>query len=245
MLAGVLGPLVGFAIISPIIQFALSDRAGKPGGMGLKSATALAADNGLARVITDSAAYSGVIVVVVFATGFATEFGWGTLRNLLVRQPDRANLMTGKFLGLLDFIFVGTLLATVAAVITSIVMGRVENIPADAWLTSAGTSALVSSTINLMLSAVGWASLGMLAAILFRAPGPAVGVVLAFFPVELLVNGWWDEGTRWLPGQLFAAVATGGNNFTNYDRALALTLGYSLVAISIATFLFVRNDVTA
>jgi len=245
MLAGVLGPLIGFAIVSPIIQFVLADRAGKPGGMGLKSATALAASNGLARVVTDSAAYSGVIVVVVFATGFATEFGWGTLRNLLVRQPNRASLLTGKFLGLVDFLFAGIVLATIAGVITSIVMGRIENIPTDSWFTSAGTSALVSSTTNLMLSAIGWASLGLLAAILFRAPGPAVGVVLAFFPIELLVNGWWEEGTRWLPGQIFAAVAAGGTIDTNFDRALALTLGYSLVAISIATFLFVRNDVTS
>lgn len=245
MVAGVLGPLVSFSIISTIIQFALADRAGTPRGAGLKSATELAASNGLARVLTDSAAFSGVIVVVVFATGFATEFGWGTLRNLLVRQPNRASLLMGKFAGLLDYIFVGTVLAVAGSLVTAWVMAGSESIPTAAWTSPAGTSAIISASMNLMLSAIGWASLGFFAAILLRSPGPAVGVVLAFFPLEILVNAWWDKGVRWLPGQLFSAVATGGTIHTEFDRALGLTMGYSLVAISIATFLFVRNDVTS
>lgn len=246
MYVGVFGPVLLLAVASPVIQFMLSDgSAAQLRRSGLKSAAELAATEGLARVLTDSAAYWGVIVVAVFATGFATEFGWGTLRNLLVRQPDRARLLVGKFLGLLDFMFLASILSALTVLVTSVVMARVEGIPNAAWFTAEGMSGFGSAVLNLMLSAVGWASLGVLAAIVLRSPGPAVGVVLALFPIETLVGGWWDRGPRWLPGQLFAAVANGGSLETTFDRALALSLGYSLVAGSIAVWMFSRNDVTA
>lgn len=243
MVLGTFGPLLTFAVASTMVQFILSDKAG-PENL-LKSPAQLARPNGIARVLMELAPFAGVVVVVVFASGFATEFGWGTLRNLLVRQPNRSSLLAGKFLALLDFVFVGTVITAAGTMITAWVMGQVKDIPVDAWFTAAGLSALGASGLNFMLSTVGWASLGAFAALILRSPGGAVGAVLAFLPIEGLINGWWDKGPRWLPGALFAAVANGGSMDVSYQRALALTLGYSLAAMSLALWLFIRSDVTA
>ena len=246
VIIGVLGPLVAFSIASTIFQFNLAERVGPVlRNAGLQSRADLAQTEGLARVLTASAPFGGVIVVVLFATSFATEFGWGTLRNLLVRQPNRTVLLFGKFLALLDLVFVGRIVASLAAVVTAVVMGGIKNIPSEAWFSSAGLAALGGSALNLMLSALGWAGLGTLAAIVFRAPGPAVGAVLALFPVEALINGWWDQGPRWLPGELFKSVAAGGTGLSAYSRSLALTLGATILAVALSNWLFVRNDVTA
>ncbi len=246
LLLGTFGPLLAFSVISTVVQFQLAYRVGPVlQRAGLQNREDLAQADGLARVLVDSAAFGGVIVVVLFATSYASEYGWGTLRNLLVRQPDRTSLMVGKFFGLIDLIFVGRVLASIFAVLAAVVMSGLKDIPMDAWFTAQGLGAFARSLVNLLLASIGWASLGTLAAVIFRSPGAAVGSVLAFFPVEGLVNAWWDDGPRWLPGQLFDAVANGGSAATSYSRALALTMGLSLIALFIGNLIFNKADVTA
>lgn len=246
LLAGVFGPLLIFSLVSTVVQFRLAYRVGPVlQRAGLQSREDLAQVDGLARVLVDSAAFGGVIVVVLFATGYATEYGWATLRNLLVRQPNRTALLLGKFFGLLDLVFVGRILASALSVAAAFVMAGLEDIPSSAWLSPEGFGALARSLVNLMVAGIGWASLGTLAAILFRSPGAAVGSVLAFFPVEGLVSAWWDGAPRWLPGQLFDAVANGGSAATSYSRALSLTMALSILALSVGVWIFNRSDVTA
>ncbi|MGQ0679981.1 MAG: hypothetical protein ACT4OM_10085 [Actinomycetota bacterium] len=246
MVGGTYIPLIVFAVASSIFTFLISDRVNPAlQAAGFKGPEELARSNGLALVLSDSSPMIGVVVVVVFASGFASEFGLGTLRNLLVRQPDRSSLLLGKFVALVDFVFVGLLLGMFATIVTATVMALIRDIPVNAWFTVDGVAAFGRAAVNLMLAAVGWASLGTLAALTLKSPGVAVGAVLAFFPVEGLVNGYWDRGPRWLPGQLLSAVALGGSTSTTYHRALALMLGFSLIALSASIWLFGRNDVTA
>jgi ABC-2 type transport system permease protein len=246
MILGVIGPLLVFSVVSTIFQFQLSDRA-RPllRNTGLLSPADLATPGGLARVLTVSASFGNVVVVVVFATSFASEYGWGTLRNLLVRQPNRTKLLLGKFMAVLDLVFVGRLSGVAGSMVTALVMARIKHVPTTAWFTSAGLGAIGNPVLNLMLSSIGWACLGTLAAILIRSPGAAVGAILAFPVVETVVTGWWDQGDRWLPVQLIAAVVQGGAPHTTYARALALTLGYSIIALMLSIWLFESMDVTA
>ena len=47
----------------------------------------------------------GIIALCVFAAQTAQEYTYGTLRNLLVRQPSRMKVLTGKFLSMAVFAF--------------------------------------------------------------------------------------------------------------------------------------------
>ncbi|MEX0791092.1 MAG: hypothetical protein WD178_09990, partial [Actinomycetota bacterium] len=168
LLIGTLGPLLAFSVISTVVQFQLAYRVGPVlRSAGLQNREDLAQSDGLARVLVDSAAFGGVIVVVLFATSYASEYGWGTLRNLLVRQPDRTSLMVGKFFGLIDLIFVGRVLASIFAVLAAVIMSILKDIPMDAWFTPEGLGAFARSLVNLLLASIGWASLGTLAAVIF------------------------------------------------------------------------------
>ena len=52
------------------------------------------------------AAFLGIISFCIFAASFAQEYGFGTLKNLLVREPSRSKLIIGKLLGVTTFISV-------------------------------------------------------------------------------------------------------------------------------------------
>lgn len=84
------------------------------------------------RVATD---FGALLVVVLAAVAVGSEYSWGTLRTLLLNQPDRIRLLGAKVaavsivaaLGLIAGLFAGTVMS---AIIT-ILMGRGPVIPLD------------------------------------------------------------------------------------------------------------------
>jgi hypothetical protein len=50
---------------------------------------------------------------------------------------------------------------------------------------------------------------------------------------------------RWLPGQLLAVVGQGGTTVSSLPRALVISVAYLAIFGALATYTFVRRDVTA
>ena len=59
------------------------------------------------------APFIGVLALCIFASNTAQEYVFGTLKNLLIRQPNRVKLMIGKFLALSIFLLFATLLTKI------------------------------------------------------------------------------------------------------------------------------------
>ena len=250
MILGVIGPLVAFALVATIFAFSLADRAGRlqalfPNEVFLTK-QALSSSNGLARMLGANATFGGMLVAAVFASSFASEYGWGTLRNLLVRHPRRISLLLGKFVALVDFMFIARAFEIVASAAAAFALAPSYDVSTAAWLTPEGLSSAAGATLNIMLSSLGWAALGTLVAIVVRVPSIAVGIILAYaLPVENLLISYWEDSGRWLPGQLIKAVAIGGSAQSPYQRSLVLILVYSLAALAASLWLFRKRDVTA
>jgi ABC-type transport system involved in multi-copper enzyme maturation permease subunit len=95
--------IIFFALIFiPLGIITATSPGGRSGG-GPQALTkiALSGDQGLTTLLSRGGTLTAVIALILVASAMAAEYQQGTLRDLLVRQPARIRLLTGKFLALL------------------------------------------------------------------------------------------------------------------------------------------------
>src|SRR5579862_7677870 len=100
--------LIGGALMTifPLIFIPLALRRATSGGGGGRfgpqdlTLFVLGTDKGLTTLISRGATLTAVIALALVAAATAVEYSHGTLRNLLVRQPQRLQFLGGKYLGL-------------------------------------------------------------------------------------------------------------------------------------------------
>jgi len=212
---------------------------------GPGSGPAVSADaDGLAAAIASPAQLVGAVALCIAAWSVATEYSAGTLRNLLVRMPQRAALLSGKLLAIGAAVAVGTSIAAVVAGAAALVTAAVHGTSTDAWLSSAGVAAAAEAALRLAAVSVGWALIGATLAVTLRSPTLAIGIGLAYaLPFEQLLAAAWSTAAAWLPGQLLTAIAEGGSAATGAVRAAVIFAAYALAALVGAIALFRRRDV--
>ncbi len=250
LLIGTLGSMAAFAVLATVLTIlnagsSPADTDG-PGSEFLGvSVDTLAGAGGLMEGVTSASVFMGVVAVVIVAWKVAGDFATGAIRNLLVRQPGRVRLMTGKLAALWSLVAMGALAATAAGVGAAFVTAAVEGVATDAWLTVDGLVAVVEGTGNLALATAGYAALGAVLGMVFQSAAVAIGVAVAWLlPVENLLASSVDSIQDWLPGQLFGDLASGGGDI-GYAAALVGTLAFAAIGTVTATALFTRRDITA
>lgn len=189
--------------------------------------------------------FLGVIAIVVVAWKVAGEFGNGTIRNLLIRQPNRVKLLSGKLLALWTFVGIAVIAAVAVSVGAAIVLAPAYDISTSAWFTATGLGAVASATTNLLIAVAGYAAIGALLGIVVQSAAPAIGIALAWLlPVESLLARFGESVGDYLPGQAFSDLAAGGTQL-GFALALTVTLGFVLVGTVGAMALFRSRDITA
>ena len=79
------------------VLFLLVDSPEGNGERGVRiSRDVLSLPTGISLSFTNTAGLLGVVALCVFAAQTAQEYTYGTLRNLLVRQPSRMKILLGK-----------------------------------------------------------------------------------------------------------------------------------------------------
>ena len=143
LLGGVL-PLLAFTILVTVLTIERATKTLELGRRGFRvSVDQLSQPDGLVHGLTSASTLLGIIVLGIFAMAMGSEYGYGTLRNLLVREPRRLRLLAGKYLALLVF---GAVLVTVACAVSvavSFALGPSKGVDTSAWTSSAGLHALV------------------------------------------------------------------------------------------------------
>jgi ABC-2 type transport system permease protein len=246
MLLWGLGGGLFFALIATIFTI---ERAVKNPGLfplrrGRVSFYQLEMPTGLVHGVVDISTLIGIVALCLFAGAFATEFSQGTMRNLLVREPRRAQLLTGKFLAIAVFIGVAVVLEIVVSCAVAFILAPGRGITTSAWTSSTGINDLLQATLHVFLASVGYGMLGAALGVLLRSPGVAIGAAVAYVvAIEgIVVGAIWSNGDRWLPGQLLSAVAHGGTTDSSYHHSL-VTLAVYMVLIAAGTLIvFTRRD---
>ncbi|HEX3839287.1 MAG TPA: ABC transporter permease [Acidimicrobiales bacterium] len=213
---------------------------------GLPSLSDLAKPNGLVHGMSRATILLGVVAFGLAAAQIAGEYGLGTLRQLLVRQPRRPVLLAGKYLAVISFMVGAVLFASVVAMGVSVVLAHARHIPTGAWFSSAGVSDLTRALLDLVLAVIGYATLGLTVGLFLRSSVFAVVAGIAWLlAVESVIVRVVASTSAWLPGTLLETVGQGGTATASFSHALVVSVVY-LVAIGIAaTVVFARKDVTA
>jgi ABC-2 type transport system permease protein len=251
VLYGASAAMLGFALLATILTFvtATSATTAAPspvGGAALGSTLwQLGQPSGLTRGFTIAAGFIGLLVFVLFTTNMTSEYGLGTIRVLLTRQPRRARLLAGKLLALLAFVAALLLAAELLSAAAAIALAHGHDVSTADWFTTDGLGHLTGDYANAVLTATVFGAVGIALGVFTRSTPIALGIGLAWLgPLEHILQLSWSGAARWLPGLVFDAVANGGTSVTTYQRALVTALVYTGLALSVATVSFVRRDVS-
>lgn len=191
----------------------------------------------------------GLVALSVFAAQTAQEYTYGTLRNLLVRQPRRIRLLLGKYLSMISFALVTVIVSAATAVGLAFGLAGRARVTTDAWTTSTGQEALLHSFVNVFISTIGYGTIGMLLGLIFRSPISSISIGTAYLlVVESIISIAWKPAANWMPGNLLSVVGSGGSpigveNAPTYSQALLRVGLYLLGASLITATLFKRRDV--
>jgi ABC-2 type transport system permease protein len=241
--------LVALTLLGTGLTFATAKRvvtAPHSGQFPPETFTKLARASGLTLGFGNAVFMVGILVFVVFLTSITLEYGQGTLRVLLARQPRRAQLLTGKALALLAATAAAVAAAEALSMAAAIALAHLRGIDTTHWLSDAAFSHAAAQYGNALLSCACYGLLGLMLGVLVRSTPIALGIGLAWLlPAERILQNSWSEASHWLPGLVLGAVGSGGTAAVTYQAAVAVAIAYAAVAILAGGITFSRRDVTA
>ena len=186
----------------------------------------------------------GIIALCVFAAQSAQEYTYGTLRKLLVRQPRRLTLLFGKYAAMKSFALLLTVVNAIVSIAISVYLSDRAKVSTDLWFTSDGWTYIGQTLVNVYISIIFYAIIGITLGILLRSPISAISIALVWILIiENLIGAVKPVTLEWMPGNQFATIAQGGTPDISYSHALTLGTSYVLLAFLVSSFLFAKRDV--
>lgn len=228
-----------------VLFSAESIRAG--GGAGLiPTLEDLQTAGGGSEVFRGAVAFSGTLIFVVIVGLTAVEFSRGTVRTMLLRQPQRLPLLAGKVLAMLVFAAGALAVVGVAMWVAAYLLAPSADVSNSGWASLDGLGHALSDYGTVLLWIAGYTVFGTTVAVLVRSVPLSLAVGVAWAgPIEHLLQDAWSPASRVFPGLLLEAVAAGGNTDVSVGRAVATVLGYVIVASAVSAAVFARRDVTS
>jgi ABC-2 type transport system permease protein len=242
---GGIGLMVFFGVLSTVIVFYTvgSGSAALPNTGGITRA-ALEASDGMWAGLQNFVGMLGIITLVVWAMGATTDYSSGLIRLLVQAEPSRWRLLAGKVVALTAFTCVATLVTTLIVVPVAPAIADMTGVSTDAW-SSGMLGTVVSGYLHLTLSVLLWGVVGLFVGMVTRSSGISIAIGIGYLMLFEGLAGMLLESTaKWLPGQVFAAIASGGSADMTYGTALIVAAGYAVAALA-ASVLVSRRDVTA
>ena len=207
---------------------------------------ALSRSGGGTQIFRIATSFAGTFLFVVFIGVVAVEFSRGTIRTMLLRQPQRVRLLTGKLAGLLAFAGATLAFTEVLTWVAARLLAPGHDVATSAWFSAHGLGAALTDFGAVLLWVTGYAVLGTAVAVLLRSVPLALGVGIAWAgPVEHLVQNAWPSATRIFPGLSLEAFGAGGTPDVSATHALLLVITYTIAAAAVMYTVFTRRDVTA
>jgi ABC-type transport system involved in multi-copper enzyme maturation permease subunit len=133
--------------------------------------------------------FGGVFALMLGVLALGSEYGWGTLRTLLVQRPGRLRMLGAKLLALGAALVPFVLTVFAVGAVSSYAIARGEGAEIDwpsAWLV---VRALAAGWLIL----AAWAALGVVLGVLSRGTSLAIGVgILYALVIEGLISAFAD-----------------------------------------------------
>lgn len=204
--------------------------------------------------------FGGAIALIIGALVASSEYGWGTLKTILVQRPRRVDVLAAK-------------LATLAVVTLGITVAFFLLSALSSWIIALAENRAVSwPGIVELLQGVGagwlilgmWSLFGMTLGILFRSTALAIGLGLVWaLVIESLISGFANllevlaTIQQWLPGVNAGALAAslgaraqdqaggvpGVTTVADGPEATALLVAYVAGMALLSTIVLRRQDI--
>ena len=197
----------------------------------------------------------GIILVAILAASMiGTEYGWGTLRQVLARGTSRNQYLTAKLLTIAVVVSGGVLIAVLAGIIVNIITGTLIEGIID-WNGFAGYFFASLGRTSLMLAV--YMSMAVFFAMLMRSFATGMAVTVAWYIGESTVisqlsfgNGWWKEAVTYIIGYNINNLMAMNAADLLIDakpwwQSCAILLAYMIVILTATYYLFHRQDLTA
>jgi len=241
--AGILAMVLLVALIG-FMLFLGSESMG-PGGGGhggpIGGAADLTVADGAIAALSTAINLIGIVSIALFALSVARDFEWGTIRNLLVGQPRRATLLTGKLLAVASYVVIGVVVAGLVAVLMAVVLAPGQDISTETWTVGDSLATLGATAIAAIL----YGLVGAVLAMLTRSAAISITAGVAYLLViENLLGLVWDSAGEWLPAGIFSALASGGTDLVSFEKAVVLSIGFAIIGLAVMYLVFMRRDVT-
>jgi len=254
MIVGGIGVMVAFSLLAVTIRFVNAEEGAPPGegapqarGPPIFSREELETETGPVLAFAGfSGGLMGVVSLVLFAQSVGAEYGWGTLRVMLTREPRRILFLGGKLVAMTLFVGLGILVALLVQYVAAIAFALGMNVDMGAWWTATGFLEAGSAFLRVWFTGTVWGLFGTVLALGFRSAAPAIGTGIGYALVaENLLTLAWDDGRKWLPGQLLGMFNTGVGNPVELPIAGLLLAAYA-VAFVVASAILIRvRDVSS
>lgn len=187
-------------------------------------------------------AFLGIISFCIFAANFAQEYNHGTLKNLLVRQPNRTLLIFGKLLALITFITVIVTIVALLSGLTEFVLAYKGHVSTAKW--NFLSIDFIVPLGNLLLATYVYGALGAALAVILRSSITSISAGLVWMLVIETLFGFFGKSfSKWLPGGNLANFADGGSRDLSYLHSASVTSGYAFMSIAILLLIFNLRDV--
>lgn len=250
LLVGSLSVVIGVtALVSSLLFLLIDSEMGNADRGERITREMLALPTGVTIGFSSSASLLGLVALCVFAAQTAQEYTYGTLRNLLVREPRRVRLLIGKYLSMAAFAAITVLVSAITSIALAFALSGRAKVATDLWTTAEARTSLIETFANVMISTVGYGTIGMILGLLFRSPISSISIGVGWLlVVESIISIAWRPSGDWMPGTLLSIVASGGSpigvtDTPSYTEAL-IRVGAFLVAAAMVTgSLFKRRDV--
>ena len=245
LLLGTMGAVLGVTALVTSLLFLLIDSPRGNSDRGIIiSRELLALPSGITIGFSSSAGLLGLVALCVFAAQTAQEYTYGTLRNLLVRQPRRITLLLGKFSAMTSFALISVIVSAIVSISLAYVLSGKAEVDTAAWSTSDARIAFLHTFINVFISVIAYGTVGMILGLLFRSPISAISLGVAWLLViENIIAATVKNSGKWLPGQLISTIASGGDINASYTHAILIMAAYLALGAVFAGILFHRRDV--
>lgn len=243
---GTMLAVTGVTALVTSLLFLMIDSARGNGREGrMISRATLELPHGLTVGFSGSAGLLGLVALCVFASQTAQEYTYGTLRNLLVRQPRRITLLAGKFIAMNAFALISVILSAIVSVSLAYALSGRAKVVTTAWSTSEARTGLLHTFINVFISVIASGTIGMILGLLLRSPISSISIGVAWLLViENIIAATVKNSGKWMPGQLINSIAAGGDFTSSYLHAMTFLSLYLAFGILVVSILFRRRDVS-
>ena len=120
---GTMGAVVFFSgLFSALLYLLIDSPQGNADRGQTISREVLSLASGGVQGFSSVGGFLGIIALCVFAAQTAQEYTYGTLRNLLIRQPSRMKILAGKLISMMIFALAMIILSAIVSLGTSVIL---------------------------------------------------------------------------------------------------------------------------